>query len=35
VHPADYAESALAGVPEETVRKVLQDTAARLYHVEV
>lgn len=33
--PADYAEKALANVSEETRRKVLQDTPARLYGVEV
>jgi predicted TIM-barrel fold metal-dependent hydrolase len=35
VHPADYAQTVLADVPEETVRKVLQDTPARLYGVEL
>ena len=34
-HPSDYAEEALAGVPEETLKKVMQDTPARLYGVEV
>jgi predicted TIM-barrel fold metal-dependent hydrolase len=34
-HPADYAEKALANIPEETSRKILQDTAARIYNVEV
>jgi predicted TIM-barrel fold metal-dependent hydrolase len=29
--PADYAEKALAGVPETVVRKVLHDNAASLY----
>lgn len=33
VHPADYADAALDNVPEETVRKVLQDTPARIYGV--
>ena len=35
VHPADYAEEAFGKVPEDTIRKVLQDTPARLYGVEV
>jgi predicted TIM-barrel fold metal-dependent hydrolase len=35
VHPADYAEEAFSGVPEETIRKVVQDTPARLYNVEL
>ena len=35
VHPADYAQTALANVKEDTVRKVLQDTPARIYNVEV
>ena len=35
VRPADYAQTTLANVPEETVRKVLQDTPARIYGVEV
>jgi len=35
VHPADYAEAVFEKVPEETARKVLQDTAARLYGVEL
>ncbi len=34
-HPADYAEEALANVSEETARKILQDTPARIYGVEV
>ena len=34
-HPADYAQKALANIPEETVRKVLQDTPARIYGVEL
>jgi predicted TIM-barrel fold metal-dependent hydrolase len=34
VHPAEYAASALAGVLEETVEKVLHGTAARLYRLE-
>jgi len=33
--PADYAQAALANGQEETVKKVLQDTAARIYGVEV
>lgn len=32
-HPRLYAERVLAGLPPETVRKVLQDTAAGLYGV--
>jgi hypothetical protein len=35
VHPSDYAEAALDNIAEETVKKVLQDTAARIYGVEV
>ena len=35
VHPADYAETALANIPEATVKKVLQDTPARLYGVKL
>jgi len=35
VRPADYAQETLANIPEDTVRKVLQDTPARLYGVEV
>ena len=35
VHPADYAEEALAGVDEDVARAILQDTPARLYNVEV
>jgi hypothetical protein len=35
VRPADYAEDTLAGVSEEIVKKVLQDTPARLYGVEL
>jgi predicted TIM-barrel fold metal-dependent hydrolase len=34
-HPADYAQKVLANIPEETVQKVLQDTPARLYNVEL
>jgi len=33
-HPADYAERVFAGVPDATARKVLQETAARLYGIE-
>ncbi len=33
VHPREYASRALAGVPEETVARVLHGTAARLYGV--
>ena len=32
-HPHLYAEKALADIPEETVRKVLHDTAAELYSI--
>jgi predicted TIM-barrel fold metal-dependent hydrolase len=35
VRPADYAEDTLAGVSDEIVKKVLQDTPARLYGVEL
>jgi predicted TIM-barrel fold metal-dependent hydrolase len=35
VHPADYAETALGNVPEEVIRKVVQDTPARIYGVEL
>ena len=35
VHPSEYAEKAMANIPEETIKKVLQDTPARLYGVEV
>ena len=35
VHPADYAQEALAGIDESIVRDVLQDTPARLYNVEI
>ena len=31
VHPHEYADAALAHVPEETARKVLHDNAAALY----
>jgi predicted TIM-barrel fold metal-dependent hydrolase len=34
-HPADYAEKTLANVPEEVIKKVVQDTPARLYGVEL
>ena len=34
-HPADYAEQALGNVSEETARKVLQHTAARIYNVDL
>lgn len=33
--PSEYAEWALGDVPDETLKKVLQDTAARIYGVEV
>jgi predicted TIM-barrel fold metal-dependent hydrolase len=33
--PSEYAEGVLEGVPEETLKKVMQDTPARLYGVEV
>jgi len=32
-HPRSYAEKVLAGLPEDTIRKVLHDTAAGLYGV--
>ncbi len=35
VRPADYAEDALSGVDESVARKILQDTPARLYNVEL
>ena len=35
VRPADYAQEAMSNVPEATVKKVLQDTPARLYGVEL
>ena len=34
-HPADYAEVTLESVSDVTVRKVLQDTPARIYGVEL
>jgi len=33
-HPADYAERAFAGVPEDTLEKVLYSTAAELYQIQ-
>jgi predicted TIM-barrel fold metal-dependent hydrolase len=33
-HPRDYAERVLAGLPEASLRKVLHDNAARVYHLE-
>jgi uncharacterized protein len=33
-HPREYADRALAGLPEDTVRKVLHDNAAALYGLE-
>ena len=35
VHPRDYVEDVFAGVDEVVARKVLQDTPARLYNVEL
>jgi predicted TIM-barrel fold metal-dependent hydrolase len=32
-HPRLYADRALQGVPEDTIRKVLQDTAAEVYGI--
>ncbi len=32
-HPRLYADRALAGLPEDTVRKILQDTAAQVYAI--
>jgi predicted TIM-barrel fold metal-dependent hydrolase len=34
VHPRDYAERVLAGLPEDSLRKVLHDNAARVYHLD-
>jgi uncharacterized protein len=34
VRPDVYVESTLAGLPEATVRKVLHDNAARIYHLD-
>jgi hypothetical protein len=31
--PRDYAEHALGGLPDDTIRKVLHDNAAALYAV--
>jgi len=33
-HPADYVQRVFADVPQATTRKVLQETAARLYGIE-
>ena len=33
LHPREYAAQALEPLPEATVRKVLHDNAARVYHV--
>ena len=35
VHPRDYVEDVFEGVDEVVARKVLQDTPARLYNVEL
>jgi predicted TIM-barrel fold metal-dependent hydrolase len=32
-HPRAYVDQAMAGISEETTRKVLQDTAARIYSI--
>ena len=32
--PRVYAERALAGLPEESIAKVMHDNAARVYHLE-
>jgi predicted TIM-barrel fold metal-dependent hydrolase len=32
-HPADYVERAWAGLPEPTLRAILHDNAARVYHL--
>ena len=34
-HPADYADKVLSNVPEEVVRKIVQDTPARIYGVDL
>jgi predicted TIM-barrel fold metal-dependent hydrolase len=34
VRPGDYIESTLGALPEEDLRKVLHDNAARLYHLD-
>ena len=34
MHPADYAETAFAGVPDETVEKLLWSTAVELYGIQ-
>jgi predicted TIM-barrel fold metal-dependent hydrolase len=33
VAPRDYIESALSGLPDATVRKILHENAARIYHI--
>jgi predicted TIM-barrel fold metal-dependent hydrolase len=33
LHPADYAEKVLAKFPDAVLKKVLHDTAARVYHL--
>jgi predicted TIM-barrel fold metal-dependent hydrolase len=33
VRPREYIESALAGLPDDTLRKVLHDNAARIYNI--
>ena len=34
VNPRDFIEQTLAGLPEDALRKVLHDNAARLYHLD-
>ena len=34
-HPASYADTVLGGVSEDVARKILQDTPARLYNVDL
>ena len=33
-HPRDYAERVLSDFPDETLRKVLHDNAARIYKLD-
>jgi predicted TIM-barrel fold metal-dependent hydrolase len=32
--PKDYIEQNLAGLPDDVLRKILHDNAARLYHLD-
>ncbi len=34
VRPQEYIEPALGDLPEDTLRKILHDNAARLYHLD-